>query len=106
MNSESRYATADSKFVVCHSYDATGAVDMDTSTNAPMVSARSCLYRLTTLPLPDPPVTKIRAKVTDKFHLLAKRHYNDPLKWWVLADANSHIRYPLDMATNDLVYIP
>jgi hypothetical protein len=71
-----------------------------------MVMSRQAIYRLTTLPLPEPPPRSTRAKVTSYMHLYAEDHYGDSQKWWIIADSNPHIRYPLDLKTNDLVYLP
>ena len=106
MTPESRYATADSQFVVSHAYTDTGTVEVNTDTSSVQVNARLALYRLTVLPLPDPPPMTTRSKVTSYMHLYAEDQYGDAEKWWLIADANPQIRYPLDLPVNTLVYLP
>lgn len=113
MNPESRYAEADRRFVVCHNYTEFGELEpriLEDGTydpsGTPKTEGRAALYRLTTLPLPDPPNFQVRAKVTDNFTLYAKEQYNDPTKWWIIADATPSLRHPFDLKPGDTVYIP
>lgn len=107
MNSESRYRDVDTLLVSSHDYDDVGNIIIDPVTNRPTVNyPRETSYRLTTLPLPDPPVNQYMVKVTDNYTLLAKTVYNDAQKWWVLADANPHIRHPLDLKAADIIFLP
>ena len=37
---------------------------------------------------------------------LAKKHYGNDNLWTIIADANPHIKYPLDLAAGDAITIP
>jgi hypothetical protein len=106
MKYDSRYRDAESLIVQSHSYDILGKTEIDPNTESPVRNIRSTLYRLTTLPLPDPPDYQHQVKVTDDMPKLAHQYMGDPQKWWVLADANPHIRHPLDLKTPDIIWIP
>lgn len=106
MNPDSRYQQGEVLFVPSHTYDSQGNVENVVGTATPNVVSKETSYRLTTLPLPDPPSTTYMVKVTDNITLLAKTQFNDPQKWWVLADANPHIRHPLDLKATDVIYLP
>jgi prophage DNA circulation protein len=45
-------------------------------------------------------------KDTDNIQLLAYRHLQDPTRWWVVADANPHIRYPFDFVMGKTIHVP
>jgi hypothetical protein len=106
MTPESRYGSSEQLFVAAHAYDEVGKTAVDDSSDTPIVNGRQAIYRLTELPLPDPPPQSTRAKVTSYLHLYANDLYGDAEKWWMVAEANPHIRYPLDLKMNDLVYLP
>lgn len=42
----------------------------------------------------------------DSMAALAQRFYGDATVWWVIADANPHVLYPLDLPKNTLLSIP
>lgn len=105
MNPDSRYVDADTRFVVCHTYDEGGKAEV-TDEGAKKVEARAAVYRLPVPPYPDPPDTTYMANVTDTFPLLGKRLFNDSERWWVLAEANPQVRHPLDLKAADVLYIP
>lgn len=111
MTPESRYGSSEQLFVASHAYNDVGEQEMHKTddgkdTDIVQVNARQAIYRLVTLPLPDPPPRSTRAKVTSYMHLYAQDRFGDAEKWWIIADANPHIRYPLDLQMNDLVYLP
>ena len=56
-----------------HAYTDTGTIEINADSDSPQVNYRQALYRLTTLPLPDPPPTTALAKVTSYMHLYASR---------------------------------
>lgn len=104
---ESRYAEAEMLVSPSHTYDADGRPVDDSEHDLASVEWRQTLYMLTALPLPAPPDYQYQAKVTDDFPLLAHTTLGkDATKWWVVADANPHIRYPLDLKMGDIVYLP
>jgi hypothetical protein len=45
-------------------------------------------------------------KETDNIQLLAFKALQDPTRWWVIANANPHIRYPLDLKAGDMIHLP
>jgi hypothetical protein len=104
MKPDSRYIDAGSEFVSSHLYDAAGV--RENRDGKPGIAVQKALYRLQVLPLPESPDETYMAKVTDTFPLLAKRLFNDPEKWWVVAEANPQIRHPLDLEAADILYIP
>lgn len=107
MKYDSRYRDAEEVIVLSHDYDALGEVVLrDDDSDVPATNTRSTSYRLTTLPLPKPPEDTYMVKVTDDYTVLSKSIFDDPLKWWVIADANPHIRHPLDLKTADIIYLP
>jgi nucleoid-associated protein YgaU len=61
--------------------------------------------RQTTL---DPPEGSLSytTQAGDTFESLASRKYGDGNKWYVLADVNPHIVFPLDLEAGQLIYIP
>lgn len=61
--------------------------------------------RRTTSPLPEGSVRYVVA-AGDTFESLAHRFYGDADKWYVLADANPHIFWPLDLGPNDEISVP
>ena len=105
MTPESRYSSADSLFVASHSYTELGVLDIDSTSGSAVVNSRQALYRSPTLPV-DPIPTSTRANVTSFMHLYAQDRFGDAEKWWIIADANPQIRYPLDLKINSLVYLP
>lgn len=107
MNPEARYAPERTYYTSSHSYDEAGEVQLrDDDAEDAKVHTRAAVYRFTGYPLPDPPINTTMAKVTDRLHLMAKALYNDPGKWWVIADANPQIRHPLDLKAGDVVHLP
>lgn len=105
MKPDSRYVDADRLFVSTHLYDEAGVREDDDS-GRPKTESRVALYRLPVLPAPEPPEQTYMAKVTDNFPLLAKQLFNDSEKWWVVAEANPHVRHPLDLRAGDVLYLP
>ena len=102
----SRYDDVESYFVLSHSYDMYG--DVDVVDNGDTVkNTKKTNYRLTALPLPKiNEANRYMAKVTDNFTLISQNIYKDDLKWWVICDANPQIRHPLDLKTADIIYLP
>lgn len=106
MNYDSRYRDADELLVPSHDYDAIGNVEVRSDTKEPYVVQRRAKYLLTTLPLPEPPTEQYMMKETDSYAVLAKSIFDDSQKWWVIAEANPHIRHPLDAKMGDVIYLP
>ena len=106
MTPESRYSSSDEIFVPAHRYTDVGKVETDDTSDSPSVVTNRATYRLVTLPLPDPPPASTRAKVTSYMHLYAQDRYGDAEKWWIIADANPQIRYPLDIKVGQRVFLP
>lgn len=103
----SRYSDAEYRVVAAHDYDETGSlVKEDGDEITPVIRTRRTAYRLPTLPLPEQADSRYMIKETDTWHLMAKRVFNDSTLWWVLCDANPHIRHPLDVRPADLITIP
>jgi hypothetical protein len=105
-SSDSRYANAAYENAVSHTYDALGNVDnSETDTKKVNVLSRSTSYLLTTGQSSVPPKSYM-VKMTDNIQLLAYRVLQDPTRWWVIANGNPHIRYPMDLAMGDTIYLP
>lgn len=105
ITSDSRYATAVHEQATAHLYSDLGVKEVDSATKKPVEVSRDTTYLLTTGTAAPPP-RHYMAKETDDFQLLAYRTLQDPTRWWVLANANPHIRYPLDLKMGDALYLP
>lgn len=105
LSQESRYLDAERRFVASHTYSAKRQTDLDTA-GEPVRETRDTLYLLTVVDDGDESPDEIMAKVTDRFDLLAHQWLGEPERWWRIADANPHIRYPLDLKMGDRVVIP
>ena len=101
---DSRYVNADRQFVPSHSYSAQGRVDV-TSEGKTAVRSKDTTYLLTTSYKALPQLSQMVQYGTD-MPSLAYAALDDPTKWWVIADANPHIRHPFDMAPGDIVRLP
>lgn len=104
ITNDSRYAQSVHEFSLTHLYDEDGHPETDDDGKVLTVS-RDTTYLLPTAQLSTPP-RQYMVKVTDNIQLLAYRALQDPTQWWTLADANPHIRYPMDLAMGDLIHIP
>lgn len=102
---DSRYAEAVHEFPLTHHYDALGKVEMDSDTKKPITDSRNTTYLLTTKQHSSPH-QQYMVKQTDNIQLLAYRALRDPSQWWVIADANPHIRYPLNLKMGDTIHLP
>jgi hypothetical protein len=105
ITSDSRYANAAHENPLNHYYDELGNVEIDDSTKLPTEVSRDATYLLTT-GQGTPPPRHYMVKVTDNIQLLAFRSLTDPTQWWVVADANPHIRYPFDFVTGKTIHLP
>jgi len=45
-------------------------------------------------------------KASETFEQIAFKYYGDPAKWYVLADANPQIFFPLDLQAGAVIVIP
>jgi hypothetical protein len=103
---DSRYASADYENALTHTYDAIGVPEYSDVQSTKLIElSRSTSYVLTTGQASKPPHAYM-AKVTDNMQLLAYRVLQDPTRWWVIANGNPHIRYPLDLGMGDMIYLP
>lgn len=66
---------------------------------------KQTLY-LNTVSILNNPYTVAVVRETDNMSLYAFRAYSDPKRWWVIADANPHVFYPLDARPGQQVRIP
>lgn len=123
ITSDSRYAEAHHEQAICHLYTdlgvpelkdaaATSATGTDSwYTTAPPTTtdltevSRDTTYLLTTRQQSKPP-RHYMVKETDNIQLLAYRALQDPTRWWVVADANPHIRYPFDFVAGKTIHLP
>lgn len=101
---DSRYVNAERQFVPSHSYSAQGRIDV-TSEGKTAVHNRDTLYLLTTGQKSLPPHSQM-VQYGDDVQSLAYSSLDDPTKWWVIADANPHIRHPFDLSPGDIVRLP
>jgi nucleoid-associated protein YgaU len=82
-----------------------GNVEVLQSQNAAGETESTYVIRKTTV---TPPTGSIAytTKAGDTFEKLAQKHYGDGNKWYVLADANPSVFFPLDLDSGTLIYIP
>lgn len=104
ITNDSRYVSAATEYPSSHTYNALGEAEKDADGKLIEVS-RATTYLLTTSQTSVPP-RQYMVKETDNVQLLAYRVFQDPTQWWVIADANPHIRYPLDLKMGDLIHLP
>jgi len=79
--------------------------DVIQSEDADNIIESTYIIRDTTI-LPPEGSTPYLTKPGDTFEKIAKNKYGDGNKWYVLADINSHIFFPLDLEVNTLIYLP
>lgn len=108
---DSRYNNADRVFADSHVYDINGQIitstdDNGVSLDSPKVSSNSTMYLMTVGSPESLPPYKYMMKVTDDVTGLAYKALQDPTKWWVIADVNPQLGYPLDWKMGDLVNLP
>lgn len=101
----SRYKEADQQTVNYHGYTETGAVDLSSDSNAISYAAVTT-YLLTVPPLPAPPTDLYMVRATEHIGFIAHRFFGDSKRWWVIADANPQIRYPLDIPPGTFIGRP
>ena len=106
ITSDSRYVNAAHESAAAHTYDAFGMIEADPSnTSVANTLNRDTTYLLTTSQTTPPP-KQYMVKETDNVQLLAFIALDDPTRWWVIANANPHIRYPLDLKAGDMIHLP
>ena len=106
ITSDSRYVNATHESAPAHTYDEYGMIEADPNNLAlPNTLHRDTTYLLTTSSSTPPP-KQYMVKVTDNIQLLAFYALQDPTRWWVIANANPHIRYPFDMGYGDTIHMP
>lgn len=104
ITNDSRYVSAATEYPSSHTYNTLGEAEKDDDGKLIEVS-RATTYLLTTRQTSVPP-RQYMVKETDNVQLLAYSVFQDPTQWWVIADANPHIRYPLDLKMGDLIHLP
>lgn len=104
----SRYEQADRTFTRAHTYSAKRQTDLDDQ-GEPVIEVRDTLYRTVVLDtttgsddIPD----EYMAREGDDMSVLAAELFGDSRRWWQLAEANPHIRYPLDLKMGDVLVVP
>jgi hypothetical protein len=109
IGAESRYQTAERLFATGHQYDQYGRVVLDGDTpSVPTrrTSTHEVSYRLTTLPLPDPGPLIVVAKQDETLQSLAWKTLRSTSSWWMLAEVNPQVWYPLDLAVGAQLHVP
>lgn len=102
---DSRYVDAERLFVSAPVYDEFGnPVMADRYSRA--FENRETAYLLTIYIGATLPPQNYMAREGDNFQNLAWQLFQDPRKWWILADANPHIRHPFDLKMADPMNIP
>lgn len=104
ITNDSRYIQSAHEFASARLYDEFGIPETDDDGKIKTVS-RDTTYLLPTSQVSKPP-RQYMVKMTDNIQLLAYRALQDPSQWWLIADANPHVRYPMDLAMGNLIYIP
>ena len=106
ISNDSRYVDAAHEFAVAHTYDELGRVEyLAEDTSVPNTASRDTTYLITT-GYATPPPKQYMVKETDNIQLLAYKSQRDPTRWWVIANANPHIRYPMDLAMGNMIHLP
>lgn len=106
ITSDSRYVNASHESAPSHTYDEFGMIEANPENlSKPNTLNRDTTYLLTTA-YTAPPPKQYMVKETDNIQLLAFIALDDPTRWWVVANANPHIRYPLDLKAGDMIHLP
>ena len=106
ITSDSRYVEAAHESAEAHTYDDLSNVEFDTvDTSLKNNVKRDTKYLITTR-LGTIPPTQYMVKETDNIQLLSYVVQRDPHKWWVIANANPHIRHPFDIKMGDIIHLP
>jgi hypothetical protein len=106
ITSDSRYVNASHESAITHTYDPSGITEASPSdVTVPNELNKETTYMLTTAQSTPPP-KQYMVKETDNIQLLAFKALQDPTRWWVIANANPHIRYPLDLKAGDMIHLP
>jgi len=65
------------------------------------------LTALTLRRLPPTPGSQVIVKANDRLDIMAQRRYQDPTKFWHIADANSELEANHNLAeTGDIIIVP
>lgn len=106
ISNDSRYVDAAHEFADAHTYDELTRLEYNADyPTVPNSVSRDTTYLLTTA-YSTPPPKQYMVKETDNIQLLAYRSQRDPTRWWVLANANPHVRYPMDLTMGDMIHLP
>lgn len=106
ISNDSRYVDASHEIGIGHTYDTLQRPEyVATNTNVLNEVSRDTTYLLTT-GFSSPPPKQYMVKITDNIQLLSYRSQRDPTRWWVIANANPHIRNPLDLKMGDMIHLP
>jgi len=106
ISNDSRYISAAHEIGVGHTYDELNRSEYDASKKTVLNKvSRDTTYLLTT-GFSSPPPKQYMVKDTDNIQLLSYRSQRDPTRWWVVANANPHIRNPLDLKMGDMIHLP
>lgn len=105
ITSDSRYAGAAREFPTAHTYNELGVAEENADTKKKEVISRDTTYILVTAQASVPP-RQYMVKETDNIQLLSYRALQDPTRWWIIANANPHIRYPFDLQMGDVIHLP
>lgn len=109
---DSRYTSAEKVFADAHEYTGSRELiyEMDEFGvpyfDRPVVKTNATLFLMTTSGPEYVPPFKYMMKETDNVTTLAYTSIQDPTKWWVVADVNPELGYPLDWELGDLVNLP
>jgi hypothetical protein len=82
------------------------AYDGDPSLKRRIVERREAVYLQHTLPLPERPRGEYFVKDLEDQALLAFKFLEDASQWWLIAEVNSQVWYPLDMKLGDSIRVP
>jgi hypothetical protein len=76
-----------------------------TTTGAHGRGNKQVVYLNTVIVLNSPYIAAL-VRETDNISLYAWRAYQDPKRWWVIADANPRAFYPLDLIPGQSLRVP
>ena len=109
IGADSRYQTAERLFSTGHQYDEHRRTLLDgdnPSVPTRRTTTHETTYRLTTLPLPAPSPLKYVARQDENMQSVAWRVLRSSQSWWMIAEANPQVWYPLDLELGMTLSVP
>lgn len=108
ITSDSRYQDAVRAFATAHVYDQHGRIILNGDEGVPIVrtSTQEATYRLTVPNNVPPPPLEYRVVQGETMAFIAWKTMRQHSSWWLLAEANPQVWYPLDIPTGAGLRVP